>query len=214
MISSNLLPKTCTYCKKLGHIKKECYKFKREQQIQSEENPPLPPQSSPLHLPLLYINYDPTPINIDHNIDECRKKLWHDKNSERNDKNSEKANNPPRKGAPLEANQQQRPTITITADVLSTFEHFINRYLFKRFKTKNDVFSRQGFEPNILKINKAVEYLLCEEINKIIPNGIIEETITTYGSCIVDMYGHPVEFYVVPNSFPFFEADFFRNSLR
>lgn len=39
-ISSNLLPKTCTYCKKLGHIKKECYKFKREQQIQSEESPP------------------------------------------------------------------------------------------------------------------------------------------------------------------------------
>nr|KAF7392464.1 hypothetical protein H0235_017463 [Vespula pensylvanica] len=69
------------------------------------------------------------------------------------------------------------------------------------FKTRNDVFSRQGFEPNILKINKADEYLLCEEINKIIPNGIIEETITTYGSCIV---GHPVEFYVVPNSFPFF----------
>lgn len=70
---------------------------------------------------------------------------------------------------------------------------------------------------NILKINKADDYLFCDEINKIKLSSITNETITTYGSCIFDMCGHLVEFHIVPYSFPnlhsgILEVDFFRDS--
>ncbi|KAF7404656.1 hypothetical protein HZH66_003562 [Vespula vulgaris] len=60
---------------------------------------------------------------------------------------------------------------------------------------------------NILKINKADDYLFCDEINKIKLSSITNETITTYGSCIFDMCGHLVEFHIVPYSFPNLHSD-------
>ncbi|XP_043685217.1 uncharacterized protein LOC122637275 isoform X1 [Vespula pensylvanica] len=117
-INSNPAPKSCTYCNKLGHNKDECYKRKRKQQIRSEESLrrdypsplPAPPhrfQSEP-HGPRKECRYCK---NMGHTIEECRKKLWQDKNSG-------SANTPPRKDATSEANQQQRPPIA--TDVQST----------------------------------------------------------------------------------------------
>ncbi|KAL2737598.1 hypothetical protein V1478_001684 [Vespula squamosa] len=50
-----------------------------------------------------------------------------------------------------------------------------------------------GPEPNILKIEKFDDYLLYNEPNKIKLSGITSKTIMTYGSCTLDIYGHPVE---------------------
>lgn len=66
--------------------------------------------------------------------------------------------------------------------------------------------------------------MLFNKTNKIKLSGITKKTITTYGSCIIDIYGHPVEFHVVkllphPNSFliphgGILGANFFKNSIK
>ncbi|KAF7379261.1 hypothetical protein HZH68_017106 [Vespula germanica] len=86
--NSNPAPKSCTYCNKLGHNKDECYKRKRKQQIRSEESLrrdypfplPAPPHrfQSNSHGPRKECRYCK---NMGHTIEECRKKLWQDKNS-------------------------------------------------------------------------------------------------------------------------------------
>ncbi|KAL2731794.1 enzymatic polyprotein endonuclease reverse [Vespula squamosa] len=64
--------------------------------------------------------------------------------------------------------------------------------------------------------SKADDYLLCDKIKL---SGITSETIMTYSSCTLDIYGHPVEFHLVSNSFPIphggiLGADFFKNSAK
>ncbi|KAL2730675.1 LOW QUALITY PROTEIN: enzymatic polyprotein endonuclease reverse [Vespula squamosa] len=53
-----------------------------------------------------------------------------------------------------------------------------------------------------ISIGMVDEKLLCLESNKIRLSDVTSETVTTYGSCIIDIHGHPVEFHVVPKSFP------------
>lgn len=58
-----------------------------------------------------------------------------------------------------------------------------------------------GSEPNILKIGKADDDLLCNETNKIKLSGITRETITTQGTVDVNIHGYTVRFHLVPDSF-------------
>lgn len=73
-----------------------------------------------------------------------------------------------------------------------------------------------GSEANILKIGKADDFLMCNETNKIKLSGITKETVGTYGTCIINVYGYSVEFHIVPDSFPYSHggiigSDFFKD---
>lgn len=86
--STDPAPRTCAYCSIFGHVKEECFKFKRDQQNRREESfyrdypPPPPPRlSAPSHR-----SYSPKKEcrycnNIGHTMEECRKNMWQDKKS-------------------------------------------------------------------------------------------------------------------------------------
>ncbi|KAL2730683.1 LOW QUALITY PROTEIN: enzymatic polyprotein endonuclease reverse [Vespula squamosa] len=157
--------------------------------------------------------------NIGHIIEECRKKMWQDKKS-----GNAKAS--PEQDATLEIKtasgnvRDDGHPINIRSIHLNENQETPSVIIFsKDLKEETTFLVDTGSEPNILKIEKTDDYLLCNEANKIKVSGITNGTIITYGSCTLDIYGHPVEFHLVPNSFPIphggiLEADFFRNSAK
>lgn len=72
----------------------------------------------------------------------------------------------------------------------------------KNLKEETEFLVDTESEHNILKICMAHDYLMCNKSDKIKLNGITKETVTTYGSCFDDIYEYPMEFHIVPNSFP------------
>ncbi|XP_035742203.1 uncharacterized protein LOC118450510 [Vespa mandarinia] len=132
--------------------------------------------------------------NYGHTIEECRKKKWQEHQSSKNGRANYVHT------VRLSSNPSSSSVVISSKDLKGEIEFLV------------DI----GSEPNILKIDKADDYLMSNETNKINLSGITKETVGTYGTCIIDIYGYPVEFHIVPDSFPIphggiIGSDFFKD---